>query len=56
MIDMRGRQGRRCRELLYELKEKRGYRKLKEVTLVHTLWTTSFGRGYGPVIKRQQNE
>jgi hypothetical protein len=25
MIDMRGRQGRRCRELLYELKENRGY-------------------------------
>jgi hypothetical protein len=52
MLNMRERQGRRCSELLYELKEKRGYWKLKEVILVHTLWRTSFGRGYGPVVRQ----
>ena len=52
MIDMRGRQGRRRKELLYDLKEKRGYWKLKEVTLHHTLWGTRFGKDYGPVIRQ----
>ena len=48
---MRGRQ-RRHKKLLYVLKEKRGYWKLKEVTLDHTLWRTHFGRGYRPVIRQ----
>ena len=51
-IGMRGRRGRRCKELLYDLKEKRGYWKLKEVTLDRTLWRTRFGRGYGPVTRQ----
>jgi hypothetical protein len=36
---------------MYDFKEKRGYWKLKEVTLDHTLCTTRFGRGYGLVIR-----
>jgi hypothetical protein len=52
-IDMTGRWGRRRKELLYDLKEKRGYWKWKEVTLDHTLWRTCFGRGYGPVIREK---
>jgi len=37
------------------LKEKKGYWKLKEEALYHTVWWTFFGRGYEPVI-RQTNE
>jgi len=50
MIEVRGRQGRRCAQLVDDHKEKRGYWKLKEEALDHTLWRTCFGRGYGPVI------
>jgi hypothetical protein len=37
------------------VKEKRGYWKLKEEALDHSLWRTHFGRGYGPA-KRQTTE
>ena len=40
---------RRCKQLLDDFKERRGYRKLKEEALNLTLWRTRFGRGYGPV-------
>jgi hypothetical protein len=33
------------------IKETRRDWKLKESALDHTLWTTRFGRGYGPVIR-----
>jgi hypothetical protein len=39
------RQGRRHKQLLDDLKEKRGYFKLKEETLGHTLCRTYSGRG-----------
>jgi len=42
-----GRRARRCKQLLYDLKETRGYCKLKEEALVRTLWRSSFGRGHG---------
>ena len=32
--------------------EKRGYWKLKEKALDRILWTTNFGRGYGPVVRQ----
>jgi hypothetical protein len=35
-----------------DLKEKRGYCKLKEEALDRKLWWTRFGRGYGPVVRR----
>jgi hypothetical protein len=47
-----GRQGRRRKQQLDDLKEKRGYCKLKEEALDRTLWRTRFGRGYGPVVRR----
>jgi len=47
---MTGRRGRRRKQLLDGLKEKRGYRKLKEEELDRTLWRVRFGRGYGPVV------
>jgi hypothetical protein len=49
---MTGRQGRRCKQLLDDLKEKRGYWKLKEEALDHTLCRTCFGKGYGLVIRQ----
>ena len=35
-----------------DLKEKRGYWKLKEEALTHTLWRMGFGKGYGLVIRQ----
>jgi hypothetical protein len=34
----------KCKQLLDDLKEKRGYWKLKEEALDRTLWGTGFGR------------
>ena len=38
--------------LLYTLKEDRGYRKLRHVTLDSTLLRTRCGRSYGPVVRQ----
>jgi hypothetical protein len=43
---------RRCKQLLDDLKEKKGCWKLKEEALAHTLWRTHCRRGYGPVIRQ----
>jgi hypothetical protein len=50
-IEMTGRQGRRRKQLLDDLKLKRRYWKLKKEALDSPLWRTHFGRGYGPVIR-----
>jgi hypothetical protein len=46
-----GRRRRRRTHLLNDLKEKRGYCKLKEEALGHTLWRTRFRRGYELVVR-----
>jgi len=46
-----GRLGRRCRKLLDDLKERRGYSHLKEEVLDRTMWTARFGRSFGPVVR-----
>jgi hypothetical protein len=51
-IEVTGRRGRRRKQLLDDLKEKRGYWKLKEEALGRTLWKTGYGRGYGPVVRQ----
>jgi hypothetical protein len=51
-IDVTGRQGRRRRKLLDDLKERRGYYHLKEVTVDRTMWRGCFGRGFGPVVRQ----
>jgi len=51
-IKLNWRRGRRCKQLLDDLKEKTGYWKLKEETLHRPLCRTPFGRGYGPVMWR----
>ena len=50
--EVTGRRGRWCEYLRDELKEKRGYWKLKEVALNRTLWRTGFGRGHGPFLSQ----
>jgi hypothetical protein len=50
--EMLGRRGRRRKQLLDDLKEKRRYWKLKEKALYCTLWRTRFGRDYGPVVRQ----
>ena len=49
---MTRRQGRRCHQPLYSLKETTWYWKQKEKPLYRTLWRTRFGRGYGPVLRQ----
>jgi hypothetical protein len=51
-IEMTGRRGRRCRKLVDDLKERRGYSHLKEKALDRTMWTAGFGRGFGPVVRQ----
>jgi len=42
-IEVTGRRGRRRKELLYNIKEKRGYWKLKKDALDLTVWRSRFG-------------
>jgi hypothetical protein len=55
-IEMIGRPGRRCKQILDDLKETRGYWKLKEEALHRTLWRSRFGRGYAPFMVGQTTE
>jgi len=47
-----GRQGRRRRKLLDDLKERRGYSHLKEEALDRTMWRAHFRRGFVPVVRQ----
>jgi hypothetical protein len=51
-IEVTGRQGRRRRKLLYDLKKRTGYSNLKEEALDRTIFRARFGRGFGPVVRR----
>jgi hypothetical protein len=51
-IEVTGRRERRCRKLLDDLKERRGYSHLKEEALDRTVWRARFGRGFGPVVRQ----
>jgi len=53
--EVTGRRGRRRKQLLNDRKEKKGYWNFKEEALDRALRRTRFGRGYGPVVKRQQD-
>jgi hypothetical protein len=50
-IEVTGRRGRRRKQLLDDLKEKRRYWKLKKEALDRTSWRPRFGRGNGPVVR-----
>ena len=49
-IEVTRRRGRRCKKLLDDLKDRRGYCQLKEEALDRTMWRNRFGRDLGPVI------
>jgi hypothetical protein len=49
---MTGRRGRRRRNLLDDLKERKGYSHLKEEALDRAIWRAGFGRGFGPVVRQ----
>jgi hypothetical protein len=51
-IEVTGRQGRRQRKLLDDLKERRVYSHLKEEALDHSMWRACFGRGFEPVLRQ----
>jgi len=51
-IEVTGRQGRRRRKLLDDLKERRGYSNLKEEALDRAIWRARCGRGFGPVVRQ----
>jgi hypothetical protein len=51
-IEVTERQGRRRRKLLDDLKERRGYSRMKEEALDRTMWESRFGRGFGPVVRQ----
>jgi hypothetical protein len=52
VIEVTGRRGRKCRKLLDDLKERRGYCHLKEEALDGTMWRTRFGKGFEPVVRQ----
>ena len=49
---MTRRRGRRCKKLLDDLREGRGYSHLKEEALNRNMWRNCFGGGIGPVIRQ----
>jgi hypothetical protein len=51
-VEATGRRGRRCKQLLDDLKKKRGYWKLEEEALDSTLWRTRSGRDYEPFVRQ----
>jgi hypothetical protein len=51
-IEVTGRQRRRRRRLLDDLKERREYSHLKEEALDLTMWRACFGRGFEPVVRQ----
>jgi hypothetical protein len=51
-IEVTERQGRRRRNLLDDLKERRGYSHLKEEALERSMWSARFGRGFGSVVRQ----
>jgi len=51
-IELTGRQGRRRRRLLDDLKERGQYSHLKEEALDRTMWRACFGRRFGPVVRQ----
>ena len=51
-VEVTRRRGRRRKKLLDDLKDRRGYSHLKEEALDRTVWRNRFGRGFGPVVRR----
>jgi hypothetical protein len=52
-MEVKERLGRKCKQLLDDLKETKVYCKLKEKALDRTLWRMHFGRGYAPLVREK---
>jgi hypothetical protein len=50
-MEVTRRQGRRCKKLLDDLRDRTLYSHLKEEALDRTMWRNRFGRGFGPVVR-----
>jgi len=51
-MEVKRRRGRRRKELLDGLKDRKGYSHLKEEALDHTMWRNCFGGSFGPVVRQ----
>jgi hypothetical protein len=51
-LELTGRQERRRKQLLDDLKGKKEYWKFKAEAIGRSMWRTHFGRGYGAVVKQ----
>ena len=51
-VEVTGIQGRRCRKLVDDLTERRGYSHSQKEALDRTMWRARFGRGFGPVVRQ----
>ena len=51
-LEVKGRRWKRCKQLLDDLKERRGYWKLREEAQDRTVWRTGFGIGCVPVVRQ----
>jgi len=51
-IEVTRRRGRRRKQLLDDLKDRRGYSHLKEEALDRTMWKNRFGRGVGRIVRQ----
>ena len=51
-IEVTGRQGRRHKKLLNDLKERKGYSHSKAEALDHSMWRARFGRDFEPVVRQ----
>jgi hypothetical protein len=51
-MEVTRRQGRRCRKLLDDLKDRTGYSHLKEEALYRIMWRNCFGGGFEPVVRQ----
>ena len=51
-MEVTRRRGRRRKELLDDLKDRRGYSHLKEEALDRTMWRNHFGGGFGPIVRQ----
>jgi hypothetical protein len=52
-VERTGRRGRKCKQLHYDLKDKRGFCKLNEEAVDRIVWINGFGRGCGPVVMNE---
>jgi len=51
-MEVARRGGRRRKKLLDDLKDRRGYSRLKKEALDRTMWRHRFGGGFGPVVRQ----